>query len=584
VTISGVPHNGTGYFKFAVVNAAGTTSYWSNDGTSVNGGQPTANVPLSVSAGLFNVLLGDTSQSGMTLALNASVFNASDRRLRTWFATAAGGPYTQLAPDRRIAASGYALNAETLDGSDSSAFALASHTHFGQTWSGSASAGLTLSNSSTTGLSASGASYGVAGNATNTTGVSYGVYGTSPSYMGVYGQGAVFGVHGTVNDSIGPNYAINGYVNNSGAQDYAVWGDSDDTGVYGVGGDTGVYGTGSDGVYGLGSTNGVYGRSDAPSGNGVYGYASATTGAAWGVFGQSASTSGIGVYGHTSTTYGVTYAVYGLNNSANGYGVYGTAGSTGVYASATGTLGTTYGVYASAGSVAVYGISSGTGVQGIGNSIGVYGTALSTVVPYSEAVYGLSDDTALHGATTNAFNDWGLYTIDDIFAGGCTGCVLSFAARNGGAEALEAGDLVAVSGVEAPFPGGRQPMMVVRKATAGDAVVGVVYRTARLQTATRPDPLLEGETTVEMSLRYAGGAAVAGDLLVIVTHGPTYVRVSGLVVVGDLLVASAEPGKAQAAPRVILEGIAVSPADVLGRVLGPPDPATGLAPVLVTLQ
>ncbi len=30
VTVSGAPYSGTGYFKFAVVNAAGDASYWSN--------------------------------------------------------------------------------------------------------------------------------------------------------------------------------------------------------------------------------------------------------------------------------------------------------------------------------------------------------------------------------------------------------------------------------------------------------------------------------------------------------------------------------------------------------------------------
>ena len=39
-----------GLFKFALVNAAGTTTYWSNDGTSVNGSQPTAAVALTVRA------------------------------------------------------------------------------------------------------------------------------------------------------------------------------------------------------------------------------------------------------------------------------------------------------------------------------------------------------------------------------------------------------------------------------------------------------------------------------------------------------------------------------------------------------
>jgi len=66
VQVSGAPFSGTGYFKFAVVNQAGNTTYWSNDGTSSGGGEPTAAVPFPVSNGLFTVLLGDTSLEGMT--------------------------------------------------------------------------------------------------------------------------------------------------------------------------------------------------------------------------------------------------------------------------------------------------------------------------------------------------------------------------------------------------------------------------------------------------------------------------------------------------------------------------------------
>jgi hypothetical protein len=41
VVVGTTNFDGSGQFKFALVNAAGTTTYWSNDGTSVNGSQPT---------------------------------------------------------------------------------------------------------------------------------------------------------------------------------------------------------------------------------------------------------------------------------------------------------------------------------------------------------------------------------------------------------------------------------------------------------------------------------------------------------------------------------------------------------------
>lgn len=109
VRVGGQPYSGTGYFKFAVVDAGGTTNYWSNDGTST--GEPSQAVQLIVTNGLFTVLLGDTSLGGMTRPLAATVFSGTERYLRVWF-SADGTSYTLLTPDRRIAAVPYALQAE----------------------------------------------------------------------------------------------------------------------------------------------------------------------------------------------------------------------------------------------------------------------------------------------------------------------------------------------------------------------------------------------------------------------------------------------------------------------------------------
>jgi hypothetical protein len=115
VRVLGTPFTGDGYFKFAVVNAAGDTAYWSNDGTSVGGSEPTAAVQLAVSEGLFGVLLGDTSLGGMTQALTAAVFDQPDSYLRVWFSSD-NITFDQLTPDTRIAAVPYALQAqEALD-------------------------------------------------------------------------------------------------------------------------------------------------------------------------------------------------------------------------------------------------------------------------------------------------------------------------------------------------------------------------------------------------------------------------------------------------------------------------------------
>ena len=107
VISNGTNFTGNGQFKFALVNAAGAVTYWSNDGTSVAGSQPAAAATLVVSSGLYSVLLGDTSLAGMT-AIPATVFTNSDVRLRVWFNDGVTGSQL-LTPDQRIAAVGYAM-------------------------------------------------------------------------------------------------------------------------------------------------------------------------------------------------------------------------------------------------------------------------------------------------------------------------------------------------------------------------------------------------------------------------------------------------------------------------------------------
>ena len=48
--VSGTNYNGTGHFKFALVNGSGTVTHWSNDGTSSAGGAPASDVALVVSS------------------------------------------------------------------------------------------------------------------------------------------------------------------------------------------------------------------------------------------------------------------------------------------------------------------------------------------------------------------------------------------------------------------------------------------------------------------------------------------------------------------------------------------------------
>jgi hypothetical protein len=115
--VNGAPYSGSGYFKFAVVNAAADISYWSNDDTSSGGAEPTGAVPLAVTNGLFNVLLGDSSLPNMTSPLIAEVFGYGDSYLRTWFSSD-NLTFARLSPDRRIASAPTAMRSEQAANAD----------------------------------------------------------------------------------------------------------------------------------------------------------------------------------------------------------------------------------------------------------------------------------------------------------------------------------------------------------------------------------------------------------------------------------------------------------------------------------
>ncbi len=100
VRVQGTAFDGTGYFKFAIVNNPGTITLWSNDETSVGGSEPSASVSVTVTDGIFNVMVGDPDL-GMQ-PINRSIFNHPSRiKLRIWFSDGTHG-FQRLLPDRRI--------------------------------------------------------------------------------------------------------------------------------------------------------------------------------------------------------------------------------------------------------------------------------------------------------------------------------------------------------------------------------------------------------------------------------------------------------------------------------------------------
>ena len=116
VASGGQPFNGTGQFKFAFVNADANVTYWSHDGTSTAGSEPTAYISVPVNGGYYSVLLGNTAMSGMG-AINPSLFKTySDIHLRVWFSDGVAA-FQEMTPHRPFASVPYALNAGVAVGS-----------------------------------------------------------------------------------------------------------------------------------------------------------------------------------------------------------------------------------------------------------------------------------------------------------------------------------------------------------------------------------------------------------------------------------------------------------------------------------
>lgn len=115
VTSHGTNFTGAGQFKFALLDGNGP-SLWSNNGSSVNGSEPTAAVTVPVTNGLFTVALGDTNLAGMNSVIPATAFDNAIVRLRIWFNDGTTG-FAPLSPDQRLTAVGYALRSDNvLDG------------------------------------------------------------------------------------------------------------------------------------------------------------------------------------------------------------------------------------------------------------------------------------------------------------------------------------------------------------------------------------------------------------------------------------------------------------------------------------
>ena len=380
-------------------------------------------------------------------------------------------------------------------------------------------------------------------------------------------------------------------------------------------------------------STGMYGQSDSTAGSGVYGYASAASGAAYGVKGFSNSPAGTGVYGLSNTSgtgvFGVSSTgdgvrgqsgganksgVYGVN-TGSGFGVYGESvgsGGAGVYAIgswrgvvgyATATSGANIGVYgesASSGGVGVYATASWRGVVGYatatsGANIGVYGESASTS---GTGVYGVntSSGTGVTGSSStgdgvrgqsSGANKSGVYGVNtgsgfgvygsssSGYAGGFRGNVAVFS-RATGAAILELGEgLDYAEGFDVSDQGEILP---------GTVLVIDPDQPGKLTVSNTPyDRKVAGIVTGAKGLGSGVRLGVDQFDYDVALAGRVYCNVDatyGEVSPGDLLTTSPTPGYA-----MVVKDYGKAQGAILGKAMeGLPAGERGQILVLVTLQ
>jgi len=193
------------------------------------------------------------------------------------------------------------------------------------------------------------------------------------------------------------------------------------------------------------------------------------------------------------------------------------------------------------------------------------------------STYGLWSNTA------NASGEWALYSVDNIQAGNVLASAYSLVTQVTGPDPLSPGDLVAVTGVTEPIPGGTMPTPLVRLADAAtyNGVIGVVK--SRMVYEVAPGKEAEGE----MSMHSAEGAAQPGEYVSLVVYGVAQMKIDpgATIMPGERLTASEQAGRARPLQKQEINGMqVVEGAPVIGIALEAPIEGQDTIPVFVTLR
>ncbi len=209
---------------------------------------------------------------------------------------------------------------------------------------------------------------------------------------------------------------------------------------------------------------------------------------------------------------------------------------------------------------AEYGVR-GTTISGVAGSAGVLG---ETMQPQTAGVYGRCNLNPIEtGGCYGVFSDGDAFVNGNLYVTGAkVGYVIDIA-RNAGDAPLRTGDVVVIVGAGDPVVGDIPTPLIVRAGSAyATDVMGVV------------------ETTQD-------GKAIAapGEPVKVVTLGVfKTIKVDasfGAIQPGDLLVSSPNPGYAMKTKVLVLDGVPMAPAGVIGKALGALDSGVGEIAVLV---